>query len=87
MADLEAVLSAIFHKNVELDLTRSGTIFEEELDDYYTFKISHVKPSEYLDISINWNRTYVISYATHDSGIYANFSVVSDKLNQPTNQQ
>lgn len=36
--DLEAVLSAIFHKNVKLDLTTTGgNIFNEVLDDNYTF--------------------------------------------------
>ena len=37
--DLEAVLSAIFHKNVGLDLTKNYYIFKEVLDDNYTSQI------------------------------------------------
>ena len=84
MADLEAVLSAIFHKNVKLDLTTPGTIFNEVLDNDYTFNISHVRPNKNLDILINGNKTYVISYDAYDELIYEKFSVVSNKLNQPT---
>ena len=84
ITDLEAVLSAIFHKNVELNLTQSGTIFEEVLDNDYTFKISHVGPNKNFDISINDNKTYVVSYNHLYNDIYANFSVVSDKLNNQT---
>ena len=80
---MEAVLSAIFHKNVELNLTTSGTIFEEVLDNDYTFKILHVGPNKNLDISINDNKTYVVSYDP-DKDYYVNFSVVSNKLNQST---
>ena len=83
ITDLEAVLSAIFHKNVELNLTQSGTIFEEVLDNDYTFKISHVGPNKNFDISINDNKTYVVSY-NPDNDYYVNFSVVSNKLNQST---
>ena len=82
---MEAVLSAIFHKNVELNLTQSGTIFEEVLDNNYTFKISHVGPNKNLDISINGNKTYVVSY-NPDNDYYANFSAVSDKLKNQTEQ-
>ena len=84
--DLEAVLSDILHKNVELDLTQSGTIFEEVLDNDYTFTIRN-NPVQYvknLDILINNNKTYVISYLPSNDGIYANFSVVSDKLKNQT---
>ena len=52
---MEAVLSAIFHKNVELNLTQSGTIFEEVLDNDYTFKISHVGPNKNFDISFGFS--------------------------------
>ena len=83
--DLEAVLSAIFHKNVKLDLTQSFTIFEEVLDNDYTFAIINnaISVSKYLDIFINNNRTYVVSYNPDDIN-YENFSVVSDKLNNQT---
>ena len=47
--DLEAVLSAIFHKNVKLDLTQSYIIFEEVLDNDYTFRIINNQHLKYLD--------------------------------------
>ena len=81
--DLEAVLSAIFHKNVELDLT-SGIIFDEVLDNDYTFAIWNNTSDKYLDISINDNKTYVVSYNPIYNGTYADFSVVSDKLKNQT---
>lgn len=81
IADLEAVLSAIFHKNVKLDLTTANfIIFEEVLDNDYTIQIRSNRSSKYLEILINNNRTYVVSYNTSDSFGYVNFSVVSDKL-------
>lgn len=86
IADLEAVLSAIFHKNVELDLTKNGYIFEEVLDNNYAFAVRHNRPTMDLDILINNSKTYRINYNTWYSGKYENFSVVSNKLNQPTNQ-
>ena len=81
--NLEAVLSAIFHKNVELNLTQSGTIFEEVLDNDYTFKILHAGFDKKLNILINDNETYVVSYNPVND-YYVNFSVVSDKLNNQT---
>lgn len=83
MADLEAVLSAIFHKSVELDLTRFGNIFEEVLDNNYIFTINN-NYNKYLDILINNNRNYAVYYDASDEVNYQNFSVVSNKLNQPT---
>lgn len=83
MADLEAVLSAIFHKNVKLDLTRFGNIFEEVLDNNYEFVI-HNNFTEYLDITINNNRNYAVYYGASDEAYYQNFSVVSDKLKNQT---
>ena len=80
--DLEAVLSAIFHKNVKLDLT-PGIIFDEVLDNDYTFAIRNNTSDKYLDISINDNKIYVVSYNPNND-YYANFSVVSDKLNNQT---
>ena len=82
ITDLEAVLSAIFHKNVKLDLT-PGIIFDEVLDNDYTFAIRNNTSNKYLDISINDNKTYVVSY-NPDNDYYANFSVVSDKLKNQT---
>ena len=79
IADLEAVLSAIFHKNVKLDLT-PGNIFNEVLDNNYTFSINNTPTSKILDISINDNKTYAVSYDPRNNGTYADFSVVSDKL-------
>ena len=78
--DLAAVLSAIFHKNVELDFTKNRYIFEEVLDDDYTFAIRNTPISEYLDIFINDNKTYEVHYG-YAVVNYQNFSVVSDKLN------
>ena len=86
ITDLEAVLSAIFHKNVKLDLTLGGTIFKEVLDNDYTFTIRNnpISTGKYLSILINNNTTYIVSFHPWDDGSYANFSVVSNKLNQPT---
>ena len=83
ITDLEKVLSAIFHKNVELNLT-SGNIFNEVLDNDYTFEIQNNTNSKCLDISINDNKTYVVSYDPMNNGIYVDFSVVSDKLKNQT---
>ena len=82
ITDLEAVLSAIFHKNVELDLT-PGIIFDEVLDNDYTFAIRNNTSDKYLDISINDNKIYVVSYNPVYSD-YASFSVVSNKLKNQT---
>ncbi len=84
MADLEAVLSAIFRKNVELNLTSGGTIFEEVLDNDYTFTIKNQNFSEYLDVLINNNSIYQIIYNIYHEDFYTDFSAISDKLNQPT---
>ena len=85
ITDLEAVLSAIFHKNVGLDLTQSYIIFEEVLDNDYTFKIINnaVLVNRFLDIYINNNKAYIVSYNPNND-YYVNFSVVSNKLNQST---
>ena len=82
--DLDAVLSAIFHKSVELDLTSGGYIFNEVLDDNYTFAISHNSYTKIFDIHINGNAAYNIYYNSGYKGVYNDFSNVSDKLNQPT---
>lgn len=79
ITDLEAVLSAIFHKSVELALM-GGIILEEVLDDDYTFTIRHNNSSKQFDVYINNSKTYVISYHPAYNDNYANFSVVSDKL-------
>ena len=82
--DLEAVLSAIFHKNVKLDLTTTGgNIFNEVLDDNYTFMIRHNDISKALYIYINENSAYHIYYDSGYKGVYNDFSNVSDKLNSP----
>ncbi len=84
ITDLAAVLSAIFHKNVELDLTKNFYIFEEVLDNDYTFAVRNNRSSMRLDIFINNNKTFHILYADWNSGNYQNFSVVSDKLKNQT---
>ena len=84
IADLEAVLSAIFHKNVELDLTKNNYIFKEVLDNNYTFVVRNNTSSMRLTIYINDSKTHVIHYNTGLSDWYENFSVVSGKLNQST---
>ena len=78
ITDLEEVLSAIFHKDIELDLTNS-TIFSEELDNDYTFAAVNYSLSEWLNILINGSKTYVIYYADWASNM-TSFSNVSDKL-------
>ena len=85
ITDLKTVLSAIFHKNVELDLTTVNIIiFEEVLDNDYTFTIKSNRASKSLDILINNNKTYVVNYNPAYDGVYTNFSVVSDKLKNQT---
>lgn len=84
ITDLEAVLSAILHKNVKLDLTGIYIIFEEVLDNDYTFAIRSNRSSRYLEILINNSKAYVISYAYWDEDQFENFSVVSDKLKDQT---
>ncbi len=86
ITDLEAVLSAILHKNVKLDLTGIYIIFEEVLDNDYTFTIKNnpVSTIKCLDILINNNKTYAVYYNPMYDGSYANFSVVSDKLKNQT---
>ena len=86
ITDLEAVLSAIFHKNVKLDLTGIYIIFEEVLDNDYTFTIRNnpTSASRYLDILINNNKTYAIYYNPAYDGLFTNFSVVSNKLKNQT---
>ena len=80
--DLEAVLSAIFHKNVKLNLT-PGTIFDEVLDNDYTFTIKY-NNNETLNILINNSQSYDILYADLNYNNYTDFSVVSDKLMNQT---
>ena len=82
ITDLEAVLSAIFHKDVELNLT-NGTIFDEVLDNDYTFAIRSDINNKCLDILINNNETYVVSY-NPIYNYYTEFSIVSDKLKNQT---
>ena len=85
IADLEAVLSAIFHKNVKLDLTNVGTIFEEVLDNDYTFAIkNNPYGNPYLEISAKDSETYTLFYSSWNIGDYEDFSVVSGKLNNQT---
>ena len=86
ITDLEAVLSAIFHKNVKLDLTGIYIIFEEVLDNDYTFIIKNnpTSASRCLDILINNNKTYAIYYNPVYDGLFTNFSVVSNKLKNQT---
>ena len=84
IADLEEVLSAIFHKDVKLDLTSGSNIFNEALDDDYTFTIRHNNISKIFLIYINGNNAYNIYYGASFDGAYNNFSNVSDKLNSPT---
>ena len=80
--DLEAVLSAIFHKNVKLNLT-PGTIFDEVLDNDYTFTIKYNNNGA-LNILINNSQSYDIFYADFNYNNYTDFSVVSDKLMNQT---
>ena len=80
--DLEAVLIAIFHKNVKLNLT-PGTIFDEVLDNDYTFTIKYNNNGT-LNILINNSQSYDIFYADLNYNNYTDFSVVSDKLKNQT---
>ena len=84
ITDLEEVLSAIFHKNVGLDLTKNDYIFEEFLDNDYTFAVRNNTNNKDLNILINNSITYNIYYGDLNISDYQNFSVVSDKLNNQT---
>ena len=84
ITDLEEVLSAIFHKNVGLDLTKNDYIFEEFLDNDYTFAVRNNTNNKDLNILINNSITYNIYYGDFNISDYQNFSVVSDKLNNQT---
>ena len=84
IANLAAVLSAIFHKNVELDLTKNDYIFEEFLDNDYTFAVRNNANNKDLNILINNSITYNIYYGDLNISGDQNFSVVSDKLNNQT---
>ena len=66
-------------------MTQSYIIFEEVLDNDYTFKIINnaVLVNRFLDIYINNNKAYIVSYNPNND-YYVNFSVVSNKLNQST---
>ena len=84
IANLAAVLSAIFHKNVELDLTKNDYIFEKFLDNDYTFAVRNNANNKNLNILINNSITYNIYYGDLNISGDQNFSVVSDKLNNQT---
>ena len=84
ITDLEEVLSAIFHKNVGLDLTKNDYIFEEFLDNDYTFAVRNNTNNKDLNILINNSITYNIYYGDLNISDYQNFSVVSDKLKNQT---
>ena len=79
-SELEAVIGAIFHEKVEIQLD-GLTVFEKKLEEDYIFTITYNSFSQYLGIFINYNPLYRIYL--DDSG-FKDFSAVSDVLKQST---
>lgn len=80
ISELEAVIGAIFHEKVEIQLG-GLTVFEKNLEEDYIFKINYDVFSKYLTIYINYNLLYIIYL--NDSQ-YEDFSDVSNVLKQST---
>ena len=80
ISELEAVIGAIFHEKVEIQLD-GLTVFEKNLEEDYIFLINYNQFSQYLAIYINYNLSYKI--ILNNSG-FKDFSAVSDVLEQST---
>ena len=78
ISELEAVIGAIFHENVEIQLD-GLTVFEKNLEENYLFLINYNKYSQILSIYINYNLSYMIHL---NNSKFKDFSVVSDELNK-----
>lgn len=78
ISELEAVIGAIFHEKVEIQLG-GLTVFEKNLGEDYIFIINYNEFSRFLNIFINYNLSYKIHL---DNSQFKDFSVVSDELNK-----
>ena len=80
ISELEAVIGAIFHEKVEIQLD-GLTVFEKNLEEDYLFLINYNIYSQLLSIYINYN----LSYKIYLSGSqFKDFSAVSNVLKQST---
>ena len=78
ISELEAVIGAIFHEKVEIQLDGS-TVFNKNLEENYLFLINYNKYSQILSIYINYNILYKI-YLNNSQ--FKDFSAVSEVLEQ-----
>ena len=81
ISELEAVIGAIFHEKVEIQLDGNLIVFEKDLEGELLFYISYNDVDETLSIYINDVERYKI-HLNNDQ--YDNFSCVSGVLNQST---
>ena len=80
ISELEAVIGAIFHEKVEIQLDGS-TVFNKNLEEDYLFLINYNKYSQILSIYINYNISYKIYLSDSQ---FKDFSAVSNVLKQST---
>ena len=80
ISELEAVIGAIFHEKVEIQLG-GLTVFEKNLGEDYIFIINYNEFSKVLSIFINYNLSYKIYL---DNSQFKDFSEVSNVLKQST---
>ena len=80
ISELEAVIGAIFHEKVEIQLG-GLTVFEKNLEEDYIFQINYDIFSQQLAIYINYNLLYIIHL---NYSQYEDFSDVSNVLKQST---
>lgn len=80
ISELEAVIGAIFHEKVEIQLG-GLTVFEKNLEEDYIFQINYDIFSQHLAIYINYNLLYIIHL---NYSQYEDFSDVSNVLKQST---
>ena len=80
ISELEAVIGAIFHEKVEIQLG-GLTVFEKKLGEDYIFTINYNEFSRFIIILINYNLSYKIHL---DNSQLKDFSDVSNVLKQST---
>lgn len=80
ISELEAVIGAIFHEKVEIQLG-GLTVFEKNLGEDYIFIINYNEFSQVLSVFINYNPSYKIYL---DNSQFKDFSDVSNVLKQST---
>ena len=77
--NFEAVIGAIIHEKVEIQLDGDLTAFEKILEENYVITIEYQPYARYLTILINGTKFYRMYFINPDN--YPNFSVVSEELN------